>query len=430
MKRIGIYPGNFQPAARSHLEIYKRLKAVVGDNDVFVVTTDREPTPEAPLNFGDKEQIWVRHGVPVSHILKVGSLPTDDTEKADSWRPESVFHKFSANRTAAIIALNEKDVRSFARRRGQEKITKGAGLSAGAIHELNELHQELSERDSDKKVGDDNEQDADVEFSRTNNPHEQHTKEVWLGPDGKPQYYQPYKGNEHDLKSFEEHAYIAVMDDTHIQGKPISTTNIRDVLGSKRYNDNQKKKFFQWVFGWFDIGLYKLMIHKFRLAHQVAYPSDEPSMPVATRAGTNVNNPRLSTSTPQPEPQNRIYNPNRRLEEMIREILFEALQVSKKRKLKKQQSVKEYVTGMLTPNTSVQSTQSGNDNSVQNGKKGVNTAYDRQQLLDKKRNLEDENEQNKSQRKTAASYIQNYDQNLKKNNRAELDSINQQLSKY
>ena len=56
------------------------------------------------------------------------------------------------------------------------------------------------------------------------------------------------------LRPFNEHAYIMVLDDSRINGKPVSTTNIRDVLGSSRYNDKQKKKFFTWVFGWFDIG--------------------------------------------------------------------------------------------------------------------------------------------------------------------------------
>ena len=70
MKTIGIYPGNFQPPTRAHLEVYKKLKQVVGP-DTFVVTTDRTPTAEAPLNFGDKEQIWVRQGVPASHIRKL-----------------------------------------------------------------------------------------------------------------------------------------------------------------------------------------------------------------------------------------------------------------------------------------------------------------------------------------------------------------------
>ena len=42
MKKIGIYPGNFQPATKAHLEVYKRLKSMVG-TDSFIATTDREP---------------------------------------------------------------------------------------------------------------------------------------------------------------------------------------------------------------------------------------------------------------------------------------------------------------------------------------------------------------------------------------------------
>ena len=36
MKKIGIYPGTFQPADRSHFEVYKKLKSMVGGNDAFV----------------------------------------------------------------------------------------------------------------------------------------------------------------------------------------------------------------------------------------------------------------------------------------------------------------------------------------------------------------------------------------------------------
>ena len=70
MKTIGIYPGNFQPPTRAHYQVYRRLRQMVG-TDVFIITTDRTPTPDAPLNYGDKEQIWVRHGAPAGHVVKV-----------------------------------------------------------------------------------------------------------------------------------------------------------------------------------------------------------------------------------------------------------------------------------------------------------------------------------------------------------------------
>ncbi len=258
MKKIGIYPGNFQPPSMAHFQVYKKLKSLVGNEDVFVATTDRDPIPEAPLNFGDKQQIWSRYGVPITHIIKVNSLPSDNPEKVIDWRPEEIYQRFSKNHTAAIVVINEKELFSFSKRKSLSTKTDGmsAGLSKKTKTSLKEIYEELG---------------AGME-----------KKEVWLNPNGSPQYFQPYKGNEHDLKSVEEHAYVVVLDDTKIQGKPVSTTNIRSVLGSKKYNDNQKKKFFRFVFGWFDQGLYQLMVEKFKHAHQVSVSDDEPSMPAVS----------------------------------------------------------------------------------------------------------------------------------------------------
>lgn len=221
MKKIGIYPGNFQPADRSHFEAYKKLKSLIGGNDVFIAMTDREPIPDAPLNFGDKEQIWVRHGVPASHIIKVQSLPTDNVGKLHEWRPEEIYHKFSGNQTVVVLALNKHGIEYFSKRKSVDKITQN--------------------------------------------------KETWLGTNGKPQYFQPYKGNENTLEPFEKHVYVVGIDDTKVQGQSVSTSNIRDALGSPKYNDNQKKKFFRFIFGWFDVGLYQLMVSKFRNAYQATH---------------------------------------------------------------------------------------------------------------------------------------------------------------
>src|SRR6266404_2604252 len=139
MKTIGIYPGSFQPPTRAHLDVYKRLKNISG-TDTFIVTTDRTPTKDAPLNFGDKEQFWVREGVPAGHIVKVSD-----------WRnPAEVFNNFQEDLTKAIFALNQRDLDSVANKKTQTKPTS---------------------------------------------PEEQ-AKEVWLASNGKLNYFQPYKGNE------------------------------------------------------------------------------------------------------------------------------------------------------------------------------------------------------------------------------------------
>src|SRR5579864_4229067 len=101
MKVIGIYPGNFQPATKAHLLAYKNLKQISGA-DTFVVTTDKTPTQDAPLNFGDKQQILVRHGVPASHVVQV-----------NDWKhPDEVFRNFAEDKTKVVFALNNKEAES------------------------------------------------------------------------------------------------------------------------------------------------------------------------------------------------------------------------------------------------------------------------------------------------------------------------------
>lgn len=85
--------------------------------------------------------------------------------------------------------------------------------------------------------------------------------------DGSPAYLQPYQKNKNNLKTFDQHSYVFVISTqnstAYVNGRPITGTAIRESLGSPKYTENQKKKFFQNVFGWFDIALFDLMVDKF-----------------------------------------------------------------------------------------------------------------------------------------------------------------------
>lgn len=96
MKTIGIYPGTFQPPHKGHYTAYKKLRQIAGP-DTFVVTTDFDPSIEAPLHFGDKEQILARHGVPSSHIRQVRDL----------FHPKEVLDNFDPETTVVIYAFNK-----------------------------------------------------------------------------------------------------------------------------------------------------------------------------------------------------------------------------------------------------------------------------------------------------------------------------------
>lgn len=254
MKTIGIYPGNFQPAHRGHVKVYKKLRQIAG-TETFVVTPSRTPTPDAPLHFGEKENIWVRHGVPASHVVKV-----------EDWKhPKEVFQKFSPSHTTAIFALNPKEV-----------------------EELNVLHGHIE------------------------------NKETWTNADGSPSYFQPYKGNETRMETLDKHGYVQVVDDNMIDGKPISTSNVRSALGSAKYTDEQKKKFFVWVFGWFDIGLYHELTEKFKMAHTTTDTEQEPvAMP---SLASLVNTETLPVTVPTKPKSNKL---QAAVHEIVKQIMEE-----------------------------------------------------------------------------------------------------------
>ena len=328
MKKIGIYPGNFQPPTKAHYNLYKKLKTVIGNNDVYIASTDREPTPEAPLNYGDKEQIWIRHGVPASHIIKVQTLPTDDPSKG--WKPKEILHNISENHTTVIIILSERESHLFSTGKGSIG-KKWKGISAGEPNEP--LVNEISFSEPDKKpISKSEEPKHTPEEPEKEDPQDidfkiakqiKKTREGWYDIDGKLKYFQPYKGNEHALRPVKEHAYIIISDDSRIQGKQVATSNIRVVLGSDRYTDKQKKSFFNWSFGWFDISLFRLLAMKFRQAYQFISRVDTPLEPHSSHFSTRVTNPR--EPSPMPKFPKNVYNPKKKLQEMVREILKELM---------------------------------------------------------------------------------------------------------
>ena len=95
--------------------------------------------------------------------------------------------------------------------------------------------------------------------------------------DGKPAYFKPYKGNENNLQPIAQHSYIYVVPTFSVDGKTISGTTVREGLGSVKYTDEQKKKFFQWVFGWFDLALFNLLVDKFT-THNGEISKAEPTL--------------------------------------------------------------------------------------------------------------------------------------------------------
>ena len=78
--------------------------------------------------------------------------------------------------------------------------------------------------------------------------------------DGSKTYYQDYKKSKGDIKGFEEHGYFV----TAPQFGNISGTKTREMLGSPKVSEKDKKNFFKKTFGYYDKGLYIMMTNKFK----------------------------------------------------------------------------------------------------------------------------------------------------------------------
>ena len=77
---------------------------------------------------------------------------------------------------------------------------------------------------------------------------------------GEKTYYQDYKTSKGDIKGFEEHGYFV----TAPQFGKVSGTQMRQLLGSPKVDDNEREKSFKKSFGYFDKGIYNMMTNKFK----------------------------------------------------------------------------------------------------------------------------------------------------------------------
>ena len=76
-------------------------------------------------------------------------------------------------------------------------------------------------------------------------------------------YYQDLKSNQNNLKGYEEHGYIYTAPTVKVSGIS-SGTEIRNLLGSPKFEDEKRQKIFKKTFGYFDQGVYNMMTNKFK----------------------------------------------------------------------------------------------------------------------------------------------------------------------
>ena len=76
-------------------------------------------------------------------------------------------------------------------------------------------------------------------------------------------YYQDLKSNINDLKGYEEHGYIYTAPHVNVSGIS-SGTEIRNLLGSPKFDEKKRQQIFKKTFGYFDQGLYNMLTNKFK----------------------------------------------------------------------------------------------------------------------------------------------------------------------
>ena len=102
-------------------------------------------------------------------------------------------------------------------------------------------------------------------------------------------YYQDLKSNANNLKGFEEHGYIYTAPTVKVSGIS-SGTEIRNLLGSPKFDDKKREKIFKQTFGYFDKGVYTMMTNKFKkLFEFIQQPQVKKIIKEVSGFGTSVN---------------------------------------------------------------------------------------------------------------------------------------------
>ena len=77
-------------------------------------------------------------------------------------------------------------------------------------------------------------------------------------------YFLDYKKNKDYMLPYEEHGYFWEIPHVSmtVAGQELSGTAIRNIFGSKDFDDKQKKKFMKEIFGWVDNNIFKMLVKR------------------------------------------------------------------------------------------------------------------------------------------------------------------------
>ena len=98
---VAIYPGRFQPMGRHHAEAFKWLQNQFGEENVYIATSNKVDPPKSPLNFEEKKQAMVAHGIPESQIVQV----------KNPYKAEEILSSYNPETTAVAFMIGQKDMK-------------------------------------------------------------------------------------------------------------------------------------------------------------------------------------------------------------------------------------------------------------------------------------------------------------------------------
>ena len=111
---VALYPGRFQPMGRHHAATFKWLENSFPGGNVYVVTSDKVDLPKSPLNFNEKQQVAVAHGIDPEKFVQV----------VNPYRAEEVLQSYDPNRTAVVFMVGQKDMDESPRFANLDGVTK------------------------------------------------------------------------------------------------------------------------------------------------------------------------------------------------------------------------------------------------------------------------------------------------------------------
>jgi len=114
---VAIYPGRFQPMGRHHAEAFKWLQNQFGEENVYVATSNVVNPPKSPLNFEEKKEAMLAHGIPGSQIVQV----------KNPYKAEEILTSYDPETTSVAFMVGNKDMEGDPRFRVGEK--KRGGLT-------------------------------------------------------------------------------------------------------------------------------------------------------------------------------------------------------------------------------------------------------------------------------------------------------------